>query len=307
MEPITMALVCAGVFGVVGVLASFIRQLLLSREKRLNDAAQQRALQQETQILEKMRYEMLDYKRYDTHYQVLGTNKESIQYIDERIDDLLKKKSEIIQRYAEAILRESSAIVVGESGMERKAICDRLKEEINSELTFYEGELEQFQKRRALLWDDHKELLKHIYEQEKSRNDHLDALYEHHSSMLEKVFLRHTDDSEMVATKTIDASTSTFRAALMAPIYYLMGLFKISSNIDPEQARNELQDRHEILKFQMEVNKNQSSTKAVPFKKLDQSSKASVNHSGDEDIKAHESSMTQKEETRVSFKSDFSI
>ena len=57
----------------------------------------------------------------------------------------------------------------------------------------------------------------------------------------------------------------------------------------------------------MEVNKNQSSTKAVPFKKLDPSSKASVNHSGDEDIKAHESSMTQKEETRVSFKSDFSI
>ena len=58
MESAIIALVCVTVFGVVGILSAFIRQLLLSREKRLNDLAQQRALQQETHELEKIRQEM---------------------------------------------------------------------------------------------------------------------------------------------------------------------------------------------------------------------------------------------------------
>lgn len=307
MEPTTVALVCVGVFGVFGVLAAFIRQLLLSREKRLNDAAQQRALQQETHELEKIRQEMQNYKRYDIHNQVLGANKDSIEYIDQRIEEILKKKSEVIHRYAEATLRESSAIVAGESGPDRKAICDKLKEEIDSELKFYESELEQFQKRRALLWDNHKELLHYIDDQEKSRNDHLDALYDHHSSLLEKVFLRHIEDGEAVATKIIDASTSTFRAALMAPIYFLMSLFKISTNIDPEQAKNELEARKEILKFQFELDKTESSTKKAPADKSTISSHDKVDNHSNEDIEASESTTTKKEGSKFILKSDFSL
>src|SRR3990167_3073408 len=274
MEPTTMALVCVSVFGAVSILAAFIRQLLLSREKRLNDAAQQRALTQETQELEKIRQEMMNYKRYDTHYQVLGANKDSIEYIDQRIEDILKKKGELIHRYAGITLRESSAIVAGESGADRKAICDKLKEEIDGELRFYDSELDQLQKRRASLWDNHKELLHYIDDQEKNRNDHLDALYDHHSSLLEKVYLRHTEDSEAVAIKAIDASTSTFRAALMAPIYFLMSFFKISTNIDPEQAKEESLSRNAILKFQLEMNENETSTHTAPATKTEQASSA---------------------------------
>src|SRR3990167_2828826 len=254
MEPTTMALVCVSVFGVVGLLAAFIRQLLLSREKRLNDAAQQRALQQETQELEKIRQEMLGNTRYNTHYQVLGVNKESIEYIDQRIEDIIKKKSDLIHRYAEMTLRESSAIVAGESGSERKDLCDKLKEEIDSELVFYASELEQLQKRRAALWDNHKDLLYFIDDQEKNRNNHLDSLYLHHSSLLEKVFVRHIEDSQAVTISTIDAGTNTFKSAFMAPIYFLINLFKMSSNIVPEQANHELENRKEILKLQLEIN-----------------------------------------------------
>lgn len=42
MEPITIAIICATVFGVVSGLAAFIRQLILSRDKKLNDKAQKR-------------------------------------------------------------------------------------------------------------------------------------------------------------------------------------------------------------------------------------------------------------------------
>lgn len=307
MEPATMALVCVSVFGVIGILAAFIRQLLLSREKRLNDAAQQRALQQETHELDKIRQEMMNYKRYDTHYQVLGVNKESIEYIDQRFEDVIKKKFGLIDRYAETTLRESSAIVAGESGPDRKAICEKLKEEIDSELKLYDGELDQLQKRRALLWGNHNDILNNIDEQEKSRNDHLDALYDHHSSLLEKVFLRHTEDGETVAIKAIDASTSTFRAALMAPIYFLISMFKISSNIDPEQAVTELEARKEILKFQLELNETQTSTNIAPAPKSDESAHDKVNNKSKEDIEASESSTTKKEDSKLSFKSDFSI
>ncbi|OGV40039.1 MAG: hypothetical protein A3F46_10285 [Legionellales bacterium RIFCSPHIGHO2_12_FULL_42_9] len=308
MEPTTMALVCVSVFGVIGILAAFIRQLLLSREKRLNDAALQRALQQETHELENIRQEMLSYKRYDTHYQVLGVNKESIEHIDQQIEKILQKKTEIIHRYAEAALRESSAIVAGELGADRKLICDKLKEEIDNELKVYDNELDHLQKRRASLWDTHKELLHDIDAEEKSRNEHLDALYDHHSSLLEKVFLRHTENSEVVATKAIEASTSTFRSALMAPIYFLMSLFKISTNIDPEQAKEELADRNAILKFQLELDETETSTNTAPANKSATSSHDTVDPPPKkEDIEASESTKTKKEESKLSFKSDFSL
>ena len=307
MEPTTMALVCISVFGVIGILAAFIRQLLLSREKRLNDSAQKRALQQETSELDKIRQEMTNYKRYETHYQVVGVNKESIEHVEQRIEEIVKKKSEIIHRYAETTLRESAAIVSNEFGLDRKGLCEKLKEELDRELRFYDLELELLQKRRASLWDNDKELLSRIGEQEKNRNDHLDALYTHHSSLLEKVYLRHTEDQEAVAIKIIDASTSTFRSALMAPIYFLISLFKISSNIDPEQAKNELQARNEILKFQLELDNTETSTTAASADKTVKPSPTKVDNSSKGDIVASEPTTTKRGESRVTFKSGFSI
>jgi len=47
MEPVTIALICSAAFGAVVALSVFIRQLILSRDKNLNDKAQRRALTQE--------------------------------------------------------------------------------------------------------------------------------------------------------------------------------------------------------------------------------------------------------------------
>lgn len=186
MEPVTIAIICVTAFGVVAVLAAFIRQLLLSRDKNLNDQAQQIALAQEVKELENLRNQMANNKRFDSHYQVLGSNKEAIQYLDQKIEDILKKKTDLIERYSQIAVKESTAIIGGEQSAERKATCDKLKQEIDNELEFYNNELEQLQKRRDSLWDTHSELKEYLLEQERKRNKHLDAIYQRHSGLLEK-------------------------------------------------------------------------------------------------------------------------
>lgn len=254
MDPITIAIICAAVFGVVATLAAFIRQLLLSRDKELNDKAQERALAKETANLEKMRNEMANNKRFDTHYQVLGSNKEAIMYIDQKIEDNLKRKYEIIQRYAKLTIKESSNIISGETSEDRKKICDKLKEEMDKEIKFYDSEIFLLQTRRGNLWDSHSEFQDYLLDQEKKRNKHLDGIYKQHSDMLEKVYLRHNENSEHVATSSIKASTETFKALLMAPIHFLMSVFKLSTGISTDAAEDEVNSRDEVDDIQSDIN-----------------------------------------------------
>lgn len=254
MEPVTIAIICVAIFGVVGVLAAFIRQLLVSRDKNLNDKAQQNALAQEAKELEKIREQMSNKIRFDSNYKVLGSNKDAIQYIDQKIEDILKEKEKIIHRYAGVALKESSAIVSGEQPAGRKEACDLLKSEIDKQLGIYEKELEQLQKHRATLWGKYDELQDYLLDQEEDRNKRLDAIYLHHSVMLEKIYLRHNHNSENIAIKTIDASTETYRSALMMPIAFLASLFKISFGIDEEQAKRETEAREKVSDAQADIN-----------------------------------------------------
>ena len=78
MDPISIALICAASFGAVVTLAAFIRMMILSRDRALNDEAQRTALTQEAGELERMREQMQSNKRFDSHYKVLGANKDAI-------------------------------------------------------------------------------------------------------------------------------------------------------------------------------------------------------------------------------------
>jgi hypothetical protein len=256
MEPITIVLICASALGVVVVLAAFIRQILLSRDKRLNDQAQSKALTQEVKELEQIRAQMQNEKRFDSHYQILGANKEAIRYIDTKIEEILQKKKELIERYSKAIVKESGSIVSGEVSAERKAACDRLRDEIDHEIEFYNSELKQLQERRGSLWDAHTDFQRYLLNQEKARNASLDSVYKQHSALLEKVYLRHIDDTEIVAVKSVEASTMTFKDMLMTPIQFLMQYFGISTTptISLNQTRVENVTRTEVDKAQHEIN-----------------------------------------------------
>ncbi|MCE3044016.1 hypothetical protein [Legionella sp. 16cNR16C] len=254
MEPITIAIICATVFGVISGLAAFIRQLILSRDKEMNDKAQKRALNQEARELEKLRNQMVDFKRFDSHYQMLGNNKDAIQYLDQKIEEILKRKYELIERYAQATMKETSAIMAGNGSEERKELCNKLKAEMDSELSFYDSELQQLQKRRATLWDSHSELQHYLVDQEKLKNEHLDNLYQQHTNVLEKVYIRHIEDSEAIAKDSIDASTQTFKSLFASPIQYILGLFKPSSGLAAAQAPKEAAERGNVSDIEGSLN-----------------------------------------------------
>ncbi|WP_298622960.1 hypothetical protein [uncultured Legionella sp.] len=254
MEPVTIALICAASFGAVVAISVFIRQLILSRDKNLNDEAQRKAITQEAGELEKMRDQMQANKRFDSHYKVLGANKDAIIYLDTKIEDILRKKTQLVERYSQVSLKESGAIVDGEISAERKAACDRLKKEIDDEMKFYDSELEHLQKRRASLWDTHTHLQEYLLGQEKARNESLDFIYKQHSGLLEKIYIRHTDHSEHIAKHTIDAGTSSFKMMILAPIQFLLQYFNISTGISFDQSKIEKAAREDVESTESDIN-----------------------------------------------------
>ncbi|RUR11967.1 hypothetical protein [Legionella sp. km772] len=254
MEPGIIALICAAAFGGVVAIAAFVRQIILSRDKLLNDEAQRRAITQEAAELEKMREQMQSSKRFDSHYKVLGSNKDAIIYLDNKIEEILHKKTSLIERYSQLTLKESGAIVDGKISKDRKVACDRLKAEIDEEMKFYNEELISFQQRRTSLWDTHKDLQEYLLKQEQARNANLDAIYKQHSSLLEKIYLRHTDNAEHVATQSINAGTTTFKSIIMAPIHFLLQYFNLSSGISLSQAQVEQAARDDVDQMEKDVN-----------------------------------------------------
>jgi len=261
MEPVSVAVICVVVFGTVIALSAFIRQIMLSRNKDMNDKAQLRALSAESDELAKIRAEIEKYKRFDAHYQVLGNNKEAIEYLDNKVDSLLKKKQSLIERYAEITIKESKSIIDEGANADRKLIVDKLRSELDSELAFYDKELELLQKRRGSLWDSHGELQTYLLEQEKTRNEHLDNLYIHHSALLEKIYIRHTDNSEHIAVEDIQSSDYLFKV-LAAPFQYLMQLFSLSSNINLDKWFEEQRKRTNVDNAQTDTNTQPAPTPA---------------------------------------------
>lgn len=226
MDPITIALICAASFGTVVIIIAFFRQLLISRDKKLNDEAQSRALAQEAAELEKLRAQMQSNTRFEAHYQVLGANKDAIKYLDKQIEEVLSKKMELVNRYSTLILKESDQIISTSKILAvRKEAYDKLRNQIDAKMKTYDTELNELQTTRSTLWDSHFDFQKHLLSQELTRNAHLDALFIKHSAILEKLFLRHIDNMQNIATKGMDTGALTFKDMLKAPIQFLMQFF----------------------------------------------------------------------------------
>ena len=253
MEPVSIAIIGTAVFGVTTSVAVFIRQLLLSRDQRLNEKAQERALEKETAALEKMRQKMESTTRFDAHYSVLDSNKDEIQYLDQKIENLLEKKFTLVKRYSELALKESAQMIKGQGQEDRKEIIGRLRDEIDLEIEFYDEQIKTMQQRRAGIWDTHLELQTYLVEQEQSRNKSLDELYHSHTSMLEKIYLRNIDKSEKVTIKSIDSGTSAM-SLIIEPLKLLLQFLQILPSISKERAEEEVSWRDEVDDYEDYLN-----------------------------------------------------
>jgi hypothetical protein len=261
MEPIVVALICTAVFGTVVILAAFLRQILLSRDKRLNEEAQIRAMAQRAEELDKIRKQMHSTPRFQAHYQLFGENKKAIENLDKKIEAILRKKEKLVERYAKLAMKESNEIISkGEASNERKVACDKVRQVIDSELTFYDSELRLLQKYRTDLFGTQVEFGRHLLAQEKARNANLDAIYKQHSALLEKLYLRHIEIDEGVAIETIKAGTATFKDLLLAPIQFLGQFFGGGigmPNISLVQTRVERKSRTDVEQAEKDINNSE--------------------------------------------------
>ena len=82
----------------------------------------------------------------------------------------------------------------------------------------------------------------------------MDEIYKQHSGLLEKVYLRHIEDSEQVAKHSIEAGTSTFKAMAMAPLQFLLQYFNISTGIALSRVELENESRDDVDDAEDDVN-----------------------------------------------------
>jgi hypothetical protein len=244
VDPLIIVLICAASFGVITLIAAFVRQVLLSRDKKANDEATQKSLNDETTSLTKMRQQLQESRPSKAHQEVLDDNKKAIFYLDEKIEEIFRKKTESIERFRK-LTSEPEPADEGSEPSERQDISRKLSKEVDEQIKFYNSELERLQRKRESLWDAHSKMQMHLLNQEQARNAELDALYHRHSALLEKIYLRNTVSSERLAQSSITASTSTFESMIMAPIQFLMQYFRVGSGIAFTQVQVEQQKAHD--------------------------------------------------------------
>lgn len=289
------------VFGVVGIISTFVRQLLLSREKNLNDLAQQRALQQEFDFLATVGQELSQYKRNTVDYYALGIHKEFIQNLNQQIDVLLKNQYALIAEYT-VIVKNKSFSIIQAKGVktEDKKRYDIQKQNLDEKLHFLQTEIETLQNQRAYLLDNHKDFLQYTIAQEKSHDKKLASYYKQQMEILEKFYLRHHQNALTAAEKKTDLNTTTFKTILLAPIYFLMSAFNISTEVNPDTMEAETKARNEVYKWQLSINrvKNHSETG-------DGSDSLLQNHNGLFRHKTKDSTNIDDTEYNLHLKSEF--
>lgn len=254
MDPVSVAAISALIFGAVVAFSAFIRQLFISRDKELNEKAHRRALEREIKGLDDQRIQMLNKKRFTFHYHVLGDLKDGIKYIDNQIEEVFRKKLELIQRYAKMTENESSSIIFNRSDFSRKAKIELLRKEIDSQIEFYDQELQELQRRRGSICVAHLETQQKLVEHEQSRNESLDKLYHRHTGLLEKVYLRHSEGIDTTAKESLDSGWQTYKDLFMMPVEFLKQFFSSSDGVNLQQMQDEIASRGEVLKMESELN-----------------------------------------------------
>jgi hypothetical protein len=128
-------------------------------------------------------------QKLDSHVPRVNDNQETIQYIEQCIKAILTKKTQIIHCYAEVSLNQSLATITGQIHPEYRSICDKLKENADSELRFYDKEFIALQKRRADLCLNHTPFFLDNAREEKNQSAALTSFYDYHWLLLEKIYL----------------------------------------------------------------------------------------------------------------------
>lgn len=223
MAPLTLALLCTAALGVLLIIAAFIRQMILNREKRKNDEAQIKSLEFEIGRLDELRKEMKQNPR-DAYQNIHESHNKEIKQLDDEIRQIYLKKEKLLEE--EIKLMEQDANNLHPEGSQDCKERFKLKRELSKDkLASYDEEIKLLKERREKLLGANIDHEREVLKQEDTHMQKLDDLYHQHSDVMKEVYLRHIGNSENIALETLKAGTSTFFDALKTPLQMLVQLF----------------------------------------------------------------------------------
>jgi hypothetical protein len=232
MDPYILILLCTLSISIVGSIGAFLWQLLLSRDKQLNQRAHLGALEKEASVLETLRGQQEGDTRFRAHYDALANNSKSIELINEKINEILEKKLQLIKEYAEMVKEESSSMIRNFSFFLSSTAPSILSDTYHQTLDSYEMELTALRTQRDKLWTISREFQAELLSAESNRNEKLDTLYSTHTALLGKVYLAQARNSDEIEKASINAGSTAFKYSIFYPLQLLASFFGLHKSPD---------------------------------------------------------------------------
>lgn len=253
MEPVSIVVICAASFGGLMTLASVIHQYFLSRNQRLHQLAEERAVRYQQKALERLRNEIRQ-NQFKQEYHLLDENKEAITHLDEEIHKLMTQKITIIQRFSKLMDKEVKRKRERFFSSHHQKKINTLKEEMSLSLSLSDQRIKTLQDNRGDLLQYKKHIEKDIRQKEIEQNKALNTLYEQHGAFLEKIQLKQAEYRFSLANSIVSATTSLFDKLIMAPAKFIAAYFSPSSNINSKKPSQEVRLRANMLALENRLN-----------------------------------------------------
>lgn len=229
-------------------LTRLIDQMALSRDKCLNQKAQQKALVQEHHRLHCLGQQLLSSLSND----IPLLHEQDVDQLNRHIEQLFEEKCQLVQQYIQMAQIEAAAVLQGDMTPNRKQACDTLRTQIECELRFFSGQLQTMQQERAAVLSDASLLQKQWLQSENERLNTLNQLFRRHATILEKIYVRHAHHSEMDGV----VSCPTYRYLTGFSAQWLMQFYGTAQNITIEQSEQEHELRRIIRSMSSAANEN---------------------------------------------------
>lgn len=219
-------------------LNHFVYQMTSSRDQSLNQKAQQKALAQEQRRLNGLKEQLMTTLPHEIN--LCQTN--DVDLLNQHIEQLFEEKYGLIQAYIQIAQEEVVAVLQGDIAPERKHACDEQREQMESELRFFSGQLQLMQRQRAALLSVASIEQKQWLQSENTRLHTMNQLFRRHATLLEKIYARHAHYSEM----DVMAECFTYRYLTGFSAQWLMQFYGMAQNVTIQQSEQECALRYLI-------------------------------------------------------------
>lgn len=236
MEIFLIGLICTAVFGVILSIAAFIRQLMLSRDKQLNDLALNKAFDLAAEKLGEMRQQR---ENFNTKFPLDFCVKQ-IEDISTDIKYYIAVKEALVSKFKDCNKNNNS----GQLNVNALTLSDQ-----DAALEKVETIILELIKSKHKWGEAYYEMQK-----EKTTNDReTNALFSQHTIILEKTISNNNENSEKITKELIDAGKESFQNYITLPFQAFINYFRLTKDSSPEQFEKEKTSRQKVVTTEKEL------------------------------------------------------